>query len=253
VLFGIGAANVATYHLLRAYGVDPKAMIACDTGGILHAGRSDIERHQVRFRDKWRICLDSNGDNLQGPAERAFGNADACIAFSRSGPDIIHPEWVRTMARNAIVLACANPVPEIWPHVAREAGALIAASGRSDLPNQVNNSLVFPGIFRGVLDVRARTISAEMTIAAARELVSAAREAGIGPDRLLPTMDDCQVAARIAAATGTAAVAEGLARNPLDRDELYRLALSTIRRSRASVDRLVEAGLIPALSPCNAE
>jgi malate dehydrogenase (oxaloacetate-decarboxylating) len=247
VLFGIGAANVATYRLLTAHGLDPKAIIACDTKGILHAGRSDIERQKEQFVDKWRICLDSNGDNRRGESELAFPGADACIAFSCSGPDVISPAWISTMASGAIVLACANPVPEIWPHVARSAGALVIATGRSDFPNQVNNSLVFPGVFRGVLDVRARTISDRMAIAAARELASAARERGLGADHLLPTMDDWTVAARIAAATGAAAVSEGLARNPLSRDELERLALATIGRSRASLERLVEAGLIRAM------
>jgi len=112
--------------------------------------------------------------------------------------------WIRTMATNAVVLACANPVPEIWPDVARNAGAQIVATGRSDFPNQVNNSLVFPGLFRGVLDVRARTISNRMAIAAAEELVAAAREKGLSPDRLLPSMDDWTAAARVAAATGAA-------------------------------------------------
>jgi malate dehydrogenase (oxaloacetate-decarboxylating) len=244
VLFGAGAANVATYRLLTGYGLDPKAIIACDTKGILHAGRSDIEQRNKQFVDKWRICLQSNGDNRRGGPEVAFKGADVCIAFSRPGPGVILPEWIRTMAQDAVVLACANPVPEIWPDAARSAGALIVATGRSDLPNQVNNSLVFPGIFRGVLDVRASTISDRMAIAAAEELVAVARGNGLGTDRLLPTMDDWTVAARIAAATGDAAVAEGLARNPLSRDDLERLALKTISQSRASVERLVEAGLI---------
>ena len=146
VLFGIGAANVATYRLLTAYGLDPKAIVACDSKGILHAGRSDIERQKAEFSDKWRICLESNGDNRRGPAGAAFIGADVCIAFSSSGPDVIRPEWIRTMAKDAIVFACANPVPEIWPDAARNAGARIVATGRSDFPNQVNNSLVFPGL-----------------------------------------------------------------------------------------------------------
>lgn len=240
VLFGIGAANVATYRLLTAYGLDPKHIIACDTKGILHAGREDIEREQELFADKWKICIESNGDNRHGDAGAAFRSADVCLAFSSSGPDIIRPEWIGTMARDAIVLACANPVPEIWPDVARAAGARIVATGRSDFPNQVNNSLVFPGIFRGVLDVRARTISDRMAIAAAEELVAAARDTGLGPDHLLPTMDDWTIAARIAAATGTAAVAEGLAHHPMSRDELEKLALETISQSRASAARLIE-------------
>ena len=248
VLFGIGAANVATYRLLTAYGLDPKAIVACDSKGILHAARGDIERQRSEFSDKWRICLESNGDNRRGPAGAAFIGADVCLAFSSSGPDVIRPEWIRTMAKDAIVLACANPVPEIWPDAARNAGARIVATGRSDFPNQVNNSLVFPGLFRGVLDVRARTISDRMAIAAAEELVAAARERGLSADQLLPTMNDWTVAARIAAATGTAAAAEGLARNPLSRSDLQRIALDTISQSRASVERLVESGLIRSMA-----
>jgi malate dehydrogenase (oxaloacetate-decarboxylating) len=240
VLFGVGAANVATYRLLSAYGLDPRHLVACDTKGILHAGRDDIERRRSSFPDKWRICLESNGDNRRGSAEVAFQGADVCIAFSSSGPDVILPAWIRTMASDAIVFACANPVPEIWPDVAQAAGARVVATGRSDFSNQLNNSLVFPGLFRGVLDVRARAISDRMAIAAAEELVAAAREAGLRPDRLLPTMDDWTVAARIAAATGAAASAEGLARNPMRRGDLEKLALETISQSRASAKRLVE-------------
>jgi malate dehydrogenase (oxaloacetate-decarboxylating) len=247
VLFGMGAANVATYRLLTAYGLDPKAIVACDTGGILHTGRTDIERQQTQFADKWRICSESNGDRRRGGPQTAFAGADVCIAFSRSGPGVILPEWIRAMAADAVVFACANPMPEISPDLARAAGARIVATGRSDFPNQVNNSLAFPGIFRGVLDVRASTITDAMAIAAARELLAAARDRGLAADRLLPTMDDWTVAARLAAATGTAAVAAGLARNPLSRSELERLALDTIGSARASVERLVEAGLIRAM------
>ena len=247
MLFGVGAANVATYRLLTAYGLDPKAIIACDTGGVLHAGRTDIERQQTQFADKWRICSESNGDRRCGGPQAAFAGADVCIAFSRSGPGVILPEWIRTMAADAVVFACANPMPEISPDLARAAGARIVATGRSDFPNQVNNSLVFPGIFRGVLDVRASTITDAMAIAAARELLAAARDRGLAADRLLPTMDDWTVAARLAAATGTAAATAGLARNPLSRSELERLALDTIGGARAAVERLVEAGLIRAM------
>jgi malate dehydrogenase (oxaloacetate-decarboxylating) len=247
VLFGVGAANVASYRLLTAYSLDPKAIVACDTKGILHRERSDIEQQQAQFADKWRICRESNGDDRRGGAELAFRGADVCIAFSRPGPNVILPEWIRTMAKDAVVLACANPVPEIWPEAARSAGAVIVATGRSDFPNQVNNSLIFPGLFRGVLDVRARTVSDRMAIAVAEELVAAAREKGLRADRLLPTMEDWTVAARVAAATGVAAATEGLARNPLNRDELEQLALDAIRQSRESVERLIEAGIIRAM------
>jgi len=246
VMFGVGAANVATYRLLKAYGLDPKTIVACDSKGILHPGRDDIESRQLEFADKWRICRESNGDGRRGGPEAAFAGADVCIAFSRPGPGVILPEWVGTMARNAAVFAAANPVPEIFPEAAANAGARIVATGRGDFPNQLNNSLVFPGIFRGVLDVRARTISDQMAIAAAQALVAAAREKGLAADRLLPTMGDWTVPARIAGAVGEAAVAEGLARNPLSRGELEKLAIAAIRNSRACVEELVKAGLIPS-------
>jgi len=247
VLFGIGAANVATYRLLKAYGLAPKAIVACDSKGILHPGRNDIEHQQLQFADKWRICLESNGDGLRGGPEVAFVGADVCIAFSRPGPGVILPEWIRTMRGDAAVFAAANPVPEIFPEAAVNAGARIVATGRSDFPNQLNNSLVFPGIFRGVLDVRARTISDRMAIAAAEALVTAARERGLAADRLLPAMGDWTTAARIAGAVGEAAVAEGLARNPASRDELEKLAIGAIGASRACVEKLVGAGLIAPL------
>lgn len=117
-------------------------------------------------------------------------------------------------APDAIVFACANPVPEIWPWDAKDAGARIVATGRSDFANQVNNSLVFPGIFRGVLDVRARAITDEMAIAAAHELALCARERGIHEDSILPTMDEWQVPMRLAVATPTKAQEQGLARVP---------------------------------------
>jgi malate dehydrogenase (oxaloacetate-decarboxylating) len=244
VLFGAGAANVATYRLLAAYGIDTRGIVVCDTGGILHRGRSDIERQQQLFADKWRICLESNGDNRHGGAEAAFVGADVCIAFSRPGPDVIQSEWIGTMAREAVVFACANPVPEIWPKRAHDAGARIVATGRSDFPNQLNNSLVFPGVFRGALDVRARTISDRMAIAAAQELVTFAREKGLSADRLLPTMDDWQLGARVAVATGMAAIEEGIARRPLQRPELERVAIEAISSARQTHDCLVSAGLI---------
>jgi malate dehydrogenase (oxaloacetate-decarboxylating) len=244
VLFGVGAANVAVYHLLTAYGLDPKRMIACDSKGLLHRGRTDIEERMDVFVDKWRICRDSNGEDRRGPAEEGFRGADACVAFSRPGPGTIAPEWISAMARDAIVFACANPTPEIWPTTAHAAGARIVATGRSDFPNQVNNSLVFPGLFRGVLDVRARTITNGLAIAAATELAAIAKRTGLGPERLLPPMSDWRAAASVAAAVGAAAIDEGLAREVRSRDELERRAIEVIQQARASVECLCKAGLI---------
>ncbi|MFO1055612.1 MAG: malic enzyme-like NAD(P)-binding protein [Dongiaceae bacterium] len=152
-LVGAGAANVATARLLVAAGARPGSLVVCDSAGTLHPGRRDIAARAESFPEKWRLCRETNEDRLAGGIAAALAGADACLAFSRPGPEVIRPDWVRGMAPGAIVFACANPVPEIWPDAARAAGAAIVATGRSDFPNQVNNALVFPGIFRGVLEV----------------------------------------------------------------------------------------------------
>jgi len=216
-MIGMGAANVATFRLLRVRGVDPAGVVACDTRGTLHRGRADVEAQQEIFADKWRVCAETNPERVEGGIEGALRGADVCIAFSRSGPGVIDPAWLRGMARDAVVLACANPVPEIWPWEAREAGARIVASGRSDLANQVNNSLAFPGLFRGALDVRSRALSDGMALAAAGALAARARELGLGEERILPRMGDAEAHVRVALATAQAARREGLAR--LERGE----------------------------------
>ena len=140
------------------------------------------------------------------------------------------------MATDPIVFACANPTPEIWPWEAREAGAAVVATGRSDMENQINNSLAFPGIFRGALDVRATGITDEMAIAAAYELADFAADpahGGLRADHLLPTMDEREVVPRVAAAVGTKAVEQGIARRPLTRDELMTLARAPRRACRS--------------------
>jgi malate dehydrogenase (oxaloacetate-decarboxylating) len=157
-------------------------VVACDSKGILHQRRHDIESSQQDFSEKWRVCVETNADQATGGIAEALRGADVCIAFARSEPGLIRPEWVRGMAKGAIVFACANPLPEIWPWEAKEAGARIVGTGRSDFSNQVNNSMGFPAIFRGALDVRARTITDEMAIAASRELARCADEQGIRED-----------------------------------------------------------------------
>jgi malate dehydrogenase (oxaloacetate-decarboxylating) len=248
-LVGMGAANVSTLRLLRAAGVNPAAVVACDSRGILHPGRADIAVQQERYMDKWRACLTTNTDRLQGGIEEAMRGADVCIAFSRPGPDTIHPEWVAKMARDAIVFACANPVPEIWPEAALDAGARIVATGRGDFPNQVNNSLGFPAIFRGVLDVRASAITDTMALAAANELAQCARDAGLREDAIVPTMADWEIYPRIAAATAAAAHDEGLALLWPGRAEVLAQATRTIQAAREATEVLMRCGLIAPLPP----
>jgi malate dehydrogenase (oxaloacetate-decarboxylating) len=247
VLVGTGAANVAVYRLLLACGVAPEAIIACDRRGTLHTQRHDIEQRHEKFRDKWRICQQSNRERVTGGIAEALRGADVCLAFSASGPGIIRPEWIRQMAPGAIVFACANPVPEIWPWEAQQAGAQVVATGRSDFPNQVNNSIGFPGIFRGVLDVRARTITDEMALAASRELALIAEEAGLHAERIVPRMDEWEIHARVAVATGLRAIEQNLARHTLSRAELLARASGIIRTARESTNVLMREGLIQPL------
>jgi malate dehydrogenase (oxaloacetate-decarboxylating) len=244
-LIGTGAANVATLRLLLASGVQFGNVIACDSKGVLHPERDDIAQRKIEFVDKWRICQQSNAEGRRGGPAEAMRGADVCIALSKPGPGTILPEWVRGMAEDAIIFACANPIPEIWPWVAKEAGARIVGTGRSDFPNQVNNSLGFPGIFRGVLDVRATTITDEMAIAAAQELALCALEREIDADHILPTMDDWEVFPREAAAVGIKAQEQGVAQLNMSREDLLSKAQATIRQAQDMTHFLMEKELIP--------
>jgi malate dehydrogenase (oxaloacetate-decarboxylating) len=243
-MVGFGAANVATLRLLRASGASMPNLLAVDSKGILHRDRRDIENDQELFPDKWRVCLESNAENRKGGLGEALRGADVCIAFSKPGPGTIKPEWVRSMAKDAIVFPCANPVPEIWPWEAKEAGARIVGTGRSDFPNQLNNSLGFPGIFRGTLDVRARTITDEMCLAAAEELAQCAEDRGIHDEYIAPTMDEWEVFPREAVAVAMKAQEQGVARLAATREELYAEASQTIKAARDQVQVLMEQGLI---------
>ncbi len=243
-IIGAGAAGFSTYRLLRAAGADPGAIVVCDRKGPLSAARDDLVTQPEALAEKAELCRDTNRGRVRGGIADALRGADVCIAFACPGPGVILPAWVRTMAPGAIVFACANPTPEIWPWEATEAGARIVGTGRSDLPNQVNNSLGFPGIFRGVLDVRARAITDEMALAAARALAAYARERGLRDDAILPPMDDPEVVVRQAVAVGQQAIAQGLAAQPLGPDEQRELARGKVYEARAMMTALTQAGVI---------
>jgi len=191
------------------------------------------------------LCQKTNPEKRTGSICEALKGADVCISLSKSGPNIIKSEWVKAMSKEAIVFACANPIPEIWPWEAKEAGAKIVATGRSDFPNQVNNSIGFPGIFRGVLDVRARTITDEMCIAAAYELAKCAEEKGISEDYIIPTMAETEVFIKEAVAVGMKAMEQGVAREKLSRGELAKRAEKMIKEAKEATNLLMKAGLIP--------
>ncbi len=240
---GSGASNVACSRLAFAWGLDPAKARMVDSHGILGKHREDLFKRRYEFVDKWRLCQITNAEGQEGGIAEAMKDADVVVALSKPGPGTILPEWVKLMAKDAIIFACANPVPEIWPWEALEAGAAIMATGRSDFPNQVNNSLGFPGIFRGTLDVRAATITDEMCFAAAEALANQVGDK-LSPDHILPTMDDWRVFAYEAAAVGRKAIEQGIARLDLSYDELLENATRMIKRSHDLSRIMMEQGLI---------
>jgi malate dehydrogenase (oxaloacetate-decarboxylating) len=240
-MIGAGASNYRIAKLLIVAGVDPKNIVMTDSKGTLHKGRTELQKE---YPEKWEICQISNADNVRGGIPEAMKGTDVVVALSTPGPGIIKKEWVSAMAKEAIVFACANPTPEIWPWEAKEGGARIVATGRSDFPNQVNNSLGFPGIFRGTLDVQAKTITDEMCIAAAYELAQLAVDHGLTENSILPTMDDWQVFPREAAAVGMKAIEQGVARKVFSKEQLYRMAAEKITRARSLTRNMMDTGFI---------
>ena len=240
-MLGAGAANIAVARIIIEAGITPGNIIMVDSKGILNGHRTDLSG---KFRAKWDMALKTNHENKTGGLAEAIKNADALLAMSTPGPGVIPVSLVNSMNDDAIVFACANPIPEIWPWEAKEAGARIVATGRSDFPNQVNNSIGFPAIFRGTLDVRAKSISDEMCIAAAEEIANVAEEGGLDEDRIIPPMSEWELFPREAAAVGEAAVRQGLARIKMSRKGLYEKATEVITHARKSTELLMRRGLI---------
>ncbi len=242
VLLGSGAANTTIARLIITDGGDPAKLTLFDSRGGLHPGRHDLRDEPTDYR-KWELAQKTNPSRFETPAE-AISGADVLIALSTPGPDVIKRAWVRSMAPKAIVFACANPIPEIWPHAAKEEGAFIVATGRGDFPNQVNNSVCFPGLLKGALLVRARSISDGMAIRCAHSLANFARARGITPDNIMPTMEESDVFAREAADVADQAIKEGLARAEITPEEVYLRAKEDIAASQAMFRQLMGSGNI---------
>ena len=240
---GTGASNVACSRLIFGWGADPAKCIMVDSKGILGTHRRDLELRKAEYVDKWRLCQTTNAEGRQGSIPDAMKGADVVICLSRSGPGVILPEWVETMAEDSIVFACANPVPEIWPWEAKAGGARIIATGRSDFPNQVNNSLGFPGIFRGALDVRARTITDEMCFAAAKALADHVDDR-LDEEHILPNMDDWEVFPREAAAVAIKAQEQGVSKLNLSYEQIFEQAHTIIKRSRDLTHTMMDQNFI---------
>lgn len=205
VINGAGAAGISVSRLLLNYGFSD--IILCDRNGIIYQGRE----HGMNWA-KEEMANKTNLAGKQGNLADALKEADVFIGVST--PGVLTQEMVTSMASNAVVFACANPIPEIFPDDAKAAGAVVVATGRSDFPNQINNVLAFPGVFRGVFDVRASEINEEMKLAAAAALAGLVSDAELRPDYIIPAPLDARVCQAVSRAVAKAAVETGVASNP---------------------------------------
>jgi len=201
VINGPGAAGIAIAKLLLKAGI--KDIILCNRRGILD--KEDNQLDPVRKE----MAITTNKTNKKGLLKDAMAGADIFIGVS--SPDVVTTEMVESMNENAIVFAMANPVPEIMPEAAKASGARVIGTGRSDFPNQINNVLAFPGIFRGALDVRAREINEEMKLAAAYAIAGLIKDGELREDYIIPSALDKKVAAEVARAVADAAIRTGAA------------------------------------------
>lgn len=215
-LIGAGAANMNVVKYMGIAGAKYGNMVMVDSKGILNQSRVDVKGDKT----KWEMCEKTNKEGRSGGIKEAMRDTDVCIALSTPGPDVIRKDWVRNMRDDAIVFACANPVPEILPGEAKEGGARIVATGRSDFNNQLNNSLGFPAVFRGVLDVHAKRITDEMCIEAANAIARYAQERGISEGHIIPGMEEREMYVEEAVAVGRKAMEQGVAGKSMSANEL---------------------------------
>jgi Malic enzyme len=202
VVNGAGAAGTSIIKLLLLSGA--KDIVACDRKGIIYRGQEGLNSA------KKALAEITNPTNITGTLADAMVGSDLFIGVS--APGVLKPEMVQSMNKDSIIFAMANPIPEITPDEAKKAGARVVGTGRSDFPNQVNNVLAFPGIFRGALDVRARQINEEMKLAAANAIANYIKEEDITEDYVIPSALDKKVAAKVAEAVAKAAIETGVAR-----------------------------------------
>ena len=207
VTSGAGAAAIAITKLLLSAGAGDVTL--CDRKGAIYAGRSD-DMNWI----KEEMAQVTNPEKRTGSLVDVLAGADVFIGVS--APGAVTKEMVQTMNAGAVIFACANPTPEIFPDDAKAGGAAVVATGRSDYPNQINNVLAFPGIFRGALDARASDINDAMKIAAAHAIADLVTPEKLSPDYIIPSATDPDVAPAVAAATARAAIESGIARNPVD-------------------------------------
>jgi malate dehydrogenase (oxaloacetate-decarboxylating) len=242
VLMGAGAANSTIAKILIAAGMPGENMVIFDVEGSLSTDRKELSTNPGTAR-QWELCQRTNPHKINS-IEVAMKGADVLIAVSKPGPDTVKPEWIKLMNSKAIVFTCANPIPEIYPYAAKEAGAYIVATGRGDFPNQVNNSLGFPGILKGALLVQASKITDNMAIAAAYSLANYAEKRGINPDNIIPTMDEAEVFPQEAADVAMQAIKDGVAKRVLSHEEVFNMAKADIKEARETMKLLMDQEMI---------
>ena len=223
------------------------ALTVVDHKGILHAEREDMDELMLRNRWKYELALSTNEARTHGGLKEALEGADVLLAASTPDPGMVKPEWIQRMAPDPVVFALANPDPEIWPEVAKDAGAGIVATGRSDFPNQVNNSLIFPPVFRGILDAHAKGIPDLLALEAAQELAKQAKVRGLTRDHNLPTKAEAAVNHEVAASVAAKAVELGIARTRKGRGEFLALAQARMARPKRLAEVLMKSGLLPPM------
>ncbi len=211
VINGVGAAGISIAKLLLKDGF--KNIIMCDTKGAIYKGRENLNAV------KEEIAEITNMSRKEGVLKDVIRNADIFIGVS--APRVLTKEMVETMAKNAIIFACANPTPEIFPDDAKAGGAMVVATGRSDYPNQINNVLAFPGIFRGAFDVQASDINDDMKLAAAYALASIVKDDELSADYIIPKAFDPIVGPTVAAAVSQAAIKSGVAKKEISYEEEF--------------------------------
>ena len=245
VLIGAGAANTTVAKFLLLSGANPQNLIMFDNIGSLSRKRQDLRANPTSFV-QWELCTKTNLKQIQ-TLEKAFKDADAVIALSKPGPNTFDPNLISLMAEKPIAFLCANPVPEIYPEIAKEKGAFIVATGRGDYPNQVNNSLCFPSILKGAMLCHAKTISDTMALAASKTIAKRAQDLGLKQNFILPSMQDEELYPLTAKAVAAQAIKEKLNRVKITPEEVYKITKQDILRNKKETELLSKKDFIPKL------
>ncbi len=257
VLFGAGAGNTGVANLLILFGANPHKIILMDSKGSLHIQRKDYQQNPDFYR-QWDLCKKTNAQHLVS-IEEIFTDADVLIGLSKPGPDIIKKEWIQMMAPGAIVFACANPIPEIFPSEAMEAGATIVATGRGDFPNQINNSICFPAILKGTLSCGAKQISDSMMCRTAQSIADFISQTELSIHKIIPDMFTHGFYSKIATDIAKQAIEDGNCRfkkdivaieNEIDHDIQQAQLILKLLEDHSLIQQIPEKMILETINEC---